>query len=88
MGNRWRWVWLLALANCVLWTWWTVLAGAWGMMPLNVFAGIVAVRNHLRWERERLTPEQRAACLPEYDRWLSAYLKTPEGEAALRKAGL
>jgi hypothetical protein len=56
-GNRWRWVWLLALANCGLWTWWTVLAEAWGMMPLNLFAGIVAVRNHLRWEREHCGAE-------------------------------
>ncbi len=48
-GNKWRWVWLLALGNCALWTTWTILARQWGMMPLNVFSGVVAWRNHKLW---------------------------------------
>lgn len=48
-GNRWRYVWLLALCNGVVWTTWTVLARQWGMMPLNVVSAVVAWRNHRVW---------------------------------------
>jgi hypothetical protein len=48
-GNKWRYVWLLGLANAGLWTWWTILAELWGMMPLNLFAAAIAVRNHKLW---------------------------------------
>ena len=48
-GNRWRYVWLFALGNTVVWTIWTILAAQWGMMPLNLFSGVVAWRNHRLW---------------------------------------
>lgn len=53
-GNRWRYVWLLALFNCALWTWWTFLSRQWGMMPLNLFMAIIAIRNHIKWNEAGL----------------------------------
>ena len=51
-GNRWRYVWLLALANGAVWTTWSVATASWGFMPLNVFSAVVAVRNHFLWLSE------------------------------------
>lgn len=51
-GNKWNNVWLLGIANCILWTIYTVLTKQWGLMPLNVFAGAIAIRNHLKWNKK------------------------------------
>jgi hypothetical protein len=50
-GNRWRYVWLLSLGNSALWTWWSLLAEQWGMMPLNLFMAGISIRNHIKWNR-------------------------------------
>ncbi len=48
-GNKHPQAWLVGLGNQALWLVWIILAGAWGLIPMNIALWIVYVRNHLKW---------------------------------------
>lgn len=50
-GNLHRHAWALGLINQCLWLAWTILAGVWGLLPLNLALWVVYWRNHRRWRR-------------------------------------
>ncbi len=50
-GNLHRSAWLVGLFNQVLWLVWIVVAGAWGLLPLNGVLWVVYARNHFKWKR-------------------------------------
>lgn len=47
-------IWLIGLANQLLWLVWIGVTGTWGLLPLNIALWIVYSRNHLKWRREAL----------------------------------
>jgi hypothetical protein len=48
-GNKHPSAWLIGLVNQFLWLVWIVLAGAYGLLPMNIALWIVYGRNHLKW---------------------------------------
>lgn len=48
-GNKRRGAWIVGLVNQLLWLLWIVLAGAWGLLPMNVALWVVYARNYLKW---------------------------------------
>jgi hypothetical protein len=48
-GSKWRWTWLLALGNQLLWAVWIVSSQSWGLVPMNAALWVVYLRNHLKW---------------------------------------
>jgi hypothetical protein len=50
-GNLHRNAWLVGLGNQLLWLIWIVVAGTWGLIPLNIALWVVYARNHWKWSR-------------------------------------
>jgi hypothetical protein len=48
-GNKHPKAWSIGLGNQFLWLIWIIVAGAWGLLPMNVALWIVYGRNHLKW---------------------------------------
>lgn len=48
-GSKWRWTWMLTLANQALWLTWIISIRAWGLLPMNLAMIVVAIRNHRKW---------------------------------------
>ena len=48
-GCKWRYVWLFSFWNSVLWSSWTIMAGQWGLMPVNIFFLAISLINHRKW---------------------------------------
>lgn len=53
-GRKWRWTWLVGLANQAVWLAFIVAFGAWGLLPLSAALIVVYTRNHVLWGREVL----------------------------------
>lgn len=51
-GNKRRGAWAVGLANQALWLLWIVLAGAWGLLPMNLALWVVYSRNFLKWRED------------------------------------
>jgi len=52
-GNKHPSAWLIGLVNQFLWLVWIVLAGAYGLLPMNLALWMVYGRNHLKWNSPR-----------------------------------
>ncbi len=48
-GDRKSYTWLVGLGNQALWLTWIIVAGAWGLIPMNIALWVVYMRNHLKW---------------------------------------
>jgi hypothetical protein len=45
--------WLFALASNVLWWGYTLMVGAWGLVPLNAFLLIIYIRGLHEWDGDK-----------------------------------
>ena len=50
-GDKWKWVWLLTLANQALWFTWIFLSKSYGLLPMTIVITFLSVRNHLKWSK-------------------------------------
>jgi len=60
MGYRKPYVWLIGLANQLLWSLWILYSHHWGFLPMNIAMWFIFTRNHYLWkEQERLKQEKK-----------------------------
>ncbi|HYE72618.1 MAG TPA: hypothetical protein VEF04_04770 [Blastocatellia bacterium] len=52
-GNKHRHAWAVGLVNQALWLVWICIAGAWGLLPMNIALWLLYSRNHLRWNTNK-----------------------------------
>ena len=50
LGSHQRWGWLVLLANQVNWMTFIALTRAWGLIPLQIFMIILAIRGWRNWK--------------------------------------
>lgn len=59
LGNKNIKGWYLSLVNQGFWITITILTGAWGFMPLNIWLTFVAIRSIHRWRRSSNSEKER-----------------------------
>jgi len=52
LGNKQVLGWWVGLANQLLWAWFIVVFGAWGLAPLTLTLSVTYVRNIRKWQSE------------------------------------
>lgn len=60
-GNKHPKAWLIGLFNQLLWLIWICVAGAWGLLPMNIALWVVYGRNHLKWNVEQSSASSKPA---------------------------
>jgi len=51
-GNKHRHAWLVSIGNQALWSVWIWASWSIGLLPMNIAFWILAVRNHIKWNRK------------------------------------
>lgn len=59
IGNRWKFAWLLGVAQQVAWFTYAVTTDQWGFAVSAVAFGFMNARNYLRWARDEAVARER-----------------------------
>lgn len=49
IGNKWRWIWWVGIANQFLWLYYVFDRSEYGLLPMNLAYTAVYIRNLIKW---------------------------------------
>ena len=51
-GQKYKYTWILGLANQALWLYWIILIQSWGLLPMTGTLIVIYTLNHFKWNKK------------------------------------